>query len=187
MRRIVMVGVIALATSTSAFAEDERLPQSQALVGRFAGELMTALQDAIESGGPAAAIRVCGQQAPEIAATLSRQSGAHVSRVSSRFRNPQNAPDAWQLEALGQLRDMMPQTPAFPDPTALPDHFELDSRGGARYLKAIAIAPLCLTCHGETIAAEVADQLDEDYPFDRATGYRLGELRGAFSVDWPAP
>jgi len=27
--------------------------------------------------------------------------------------------------------------------------------------------------------------LQEEYPFDRATGYTLGKLRGAFSIVWP--
>ena len=179
--------MLVLALSAPAYAEDERLAQSRALAGQFAGELMTALQNAMAAAGPADAIEVCGRQAPEIAARLSRLSGAHVSRVSSRFRNPQNAPDAWQLEALERMRAVMSQTPTPPDPATLPERFELDDRGGARYLKAIAIAPLCLTCHGEAVTGEVAGQLDEAYPYDRATGYRLGELRGAFSVDWPAP
>ena len=49
---------------------------------------------------PAAAIDVCRSQAPEIASRLSRQSGANVSRVSSRFRNPQNVPAPWQAESV---------------------------------------------------------------------------------------
>jgi hypothetical protein len=150
---------------------------------------MGALKGAMEAGGPAAAIGVCREQAPQIAAKLSRRSGAGVSRVSSRFRNPLNAPTAWQREALGELQAAMPavQQSGMLDPASLPEHFEVDGRGGARYLKAIAIAPLCLTCHGEVVADGVAKQLGDDYPFDRATGYRLGELRGAFSVVWPAP
>lgn len=184
-----MLLLVALCSSVSVHAEEERLVQSRALVGQFAGELMGALKGAIETGGPAAAIGVCREQAPQIAGKLSRQSGAAVSRVSSRFRNPLNAPTAWQRDALAQLQADMPeiQQSAAPDPASLPEHFELEEQGGARYLKAIAIAPLCLTCHGEAVTADVAKQLGEDYPFDRATGYRLGELRGAFSVVWPAP
>ena len=178
--------ILAVLSNMSAQAEDERLAQSRMLVGQFAGELMSALQEALQTGGPAAAIGVCREQAPEIASRLSRQSGAHVSRVSDRFRNPQNAPTAWQLEGLDQLQAAMPEAPV-EGPAALPEHFEADGRGGARYLKAITIAPVCLACHGEVISVEVAEQLGEDYPFDRATGYRLGALRGAFSVSWPAP
>ena len=53
-----------------------------------------------------------------------------------------------------------------------------------RYMKAIAIpegAP-CLACHGEAIDAAVATRLRELYPSDKATGYKQGELRGAFTI-----
>ncbi len=170
-------------------AEDERLAASRALVGEFAAELSAALGGAIEAEGPAAAVAVCRDLAPEIASRLSRQSGTRISRISSRFRNPQNLPEPWQRQALDQLQNEMPDpaTRAFSDPAALPEQFAVDARGEARYLKAIAIAPLCLTCHGEQLSETVRGQLAEHYPHDRATGYQLGELRGAFSVVWPVP
>lgn len=171
-----------------ALADDpvnEKLADSRALVDSFAGELQQALQGAMTAGGPAAAIDVCRSSAPEIAARLSRVSGASISRVSARYRNPQSYPDTWQQEVLQDFSATLAADPA--TPIAQLEHFEVDRQGGARYLKAITIAPLCLTCHGETLDRSVADQLDTDYPHDRATGYRLGELRGAFSVVWPAP
>ena len=133
-------------------------------------ELQGALQSAMSTGGPAAAIGVCRDSAPAIAARLSRVSGASVSRISAKFRNPQNNPEPWQQTVLHQFESTLAA-----DPDAqigLLDHFEQDQQGGARYLKAIAIAPLCLTCHGERLAEPVAAQLDEDYPHDRATGYQ---------------
>lgn len=175
-----------VAASTFAAERDERLAASRALVAEFAGELMGELKWAIESGGPAAAIGVCRDMAPGIASRLSRQSGAALSRVSSRYRNPLNAPESWQQQALDAFAVAMPTGPQ-PDPLLLPEHFEVDEQGRALYLKAIPVASLCLTCHGEVLAEQVASQLGDDYPHDRATGYRLGELRGAFSVVWPAP
>ncbi len=178
------VAVLAMIATSSATAEEqERLAESRALAGAFGAELKGALTRAIDSAGVVAAIDVCRTRAPEIAARLSRESGARVSRTSTGFRNPQNLPEPWQVAALAGFAETMTTA----DSAVLPEHFELDDQGGARYLKAIATAPLCLTCHGETLAPAVVEQLAEDYPFDRATGYRLGELRGAFSVVWPAP
>jgi hypothetical protein len=172
--------------SPVAAEKDERLAVSRALVSEFAGELMGELKWAIESSGPAAAIGVCRDLAPGIASRLSRQSGAAISRVSVRYRNPLNAPEPWQLPLLAELAEAMPADP-IADPSELPEHFERDEQGGTRYLKAIPVAPLCLTCHGELLAEPVAAALAADYPHDLATGYVLGELRGAFSVVWPAP
>jgi hypothetical protein len=37
-------------------------------------------------------------------------------------------------------------------------------------------------CHGENITAEVQQALDQYYPDDTATGYHLGQIRGAISL-----
>ena len=48
--------------------------------------------------------------------------------------------------------------------------------------------PLCLKCHGQPereIAPSTMEVLRRLYPEDRATGFRLGELRGMWRVDLP--
>ena len=49
-------------------------------------------------------------------------------------------------------------------------------------MKAIPTAPLCLQCHGEAIAPPVAEKITKLYPEDKATGFREGDIRGAFVV-----
>ena len=47
---------------------------------------------------------------------------------------------------------------------------------------------LCLKCHGEPgkdIAPEHAALIDELYTEDQAKGFKLGQLRGAWRVDFP--
>jgi hypothetical protein len=51
-------------------------------------------------------------------------------------------------------------------------------------MKPIVTAPLCLTCHGETLAPGVAAAVESRYPQDRAVGFAAGDLRGAFHVSW---
>lgn len=154
-------------------AEDPRLAASRALAGEFAGRLQSALQQAMTESGPAAAIAVCRDQAPQIASELSRSSGARVSRTSRRFRNPGNAPEPWQQEVLEGFE------------SGQTGEFWAAAEGAGRYMKAIRAAPLCLACHGEALSAEVLDRLDADYPHDLARGYQAGDLRGAFSIVWP--
>ena len=67
------------------------------------------------------------------------------------------------------------------------EHLETTPSGAVRYMKAIPTGPVCLTCHGEEIAPEVEESLRTAYPHDRALGYGLGDIRGAFSITWPAP
>lgn len=56
-----------------------------------------------------------------------------------------------------------------------------------RLLKPIIIQGMCLSCHGseEQIPEPVKKQIANSYSDDLATGYKAGELRGAFSVKIP--
>jgi hypothetical protein len=45
---------------------------------------------------------------------------------------------------------------------------------------------LCLTCHGESLALDVADGIKRRYPQDEAIGFKPGELRGIFWLEFPA-
>jgi hypothetical protein len=56
-----------------------------------------------------------------------------------------------------------------------------------RYVKALPVQPLCLTCHGgrQSIPSAVQARLAAEYPHDRAIGYQSGEVRGAVSIKRP--
>ena len=49
-------------------------------------------------------------------------------------------------------------------------------------MKAIPTQQMCLGCHGSALSAEVQKVLDERYPEDQAKGYKVGQIRGAFSL-----
>jgi hypothetical protein len=132
-----------------------------------------------------AAIDVCHTRAPAIAARLSAESGARVGRTALRVRNAANAPDDLERAVLeqfaGELASGRVEGP-------LEAAFEIKRDAGIErhYLRAIPTEALCLTCHGETLAPELAAAIAREYPGDQATGFKLGELRGAFRVVWPA-
>lgn len=188
MHKILSGAIVASLLSTTACAGDlaGRVAASRAAVKAFATSLQGELGAAMRAGGPANAIRVCNSRAPAIAADISRQQGWQVGRTSLRPRNPQNAPDAWEA---GVLRQFEARKAGGESPAQL-EHFEVvssDGRQEFRYMKAIAIpkgAP-CLACHGSNIEPTVAGQLKKLYPQDRATGYKTGDLRGAFTIRQP--
>ena len=159
--------------------------QSRQLTMQLGGQLKAELSKAIAEGGPIAAIDVCYTRAPEIAAQLSQASGARVGRTAVRVRNPSNAPDELERAVLEQFAADLG---AGPVDRPLEAMFEI-RRGDAverRYMRAISTDALCLTCHGESLAPELAAVIARNYPGDQATGFKLGQLRGAFSVVWPA-
>ena len=52
-------------------------------------------------------------------------------------------------------------------------------------MKAIPPAGLCLACHGEQLDSVVKARLETLYPDDQALGYRVGDIRGAFTITQP--
>lgn len=163
-------------TDTGLTDEDPLLQQSRETTALFAAEMQSALQEAMASGGPVAAIDVCKETAPDIAARLSDRSGATVSRTSLKVRNPANRALDWQVAILEQ----------FEQAGTASEHFERMQDGSARYLKAIPTGAICLNCHGTVLPPDIRSKLDAAYPGDEARGYYLGDIRGAFSVVWPA-
>ena len=51
----------------------------------------------------------------------------------------------------------------------------------------IRLAAPCLRCHGpaEGIAPEIRAAIEKNYPHDKATGYKRGDIRGAFRYGFP--
>lgn len=149
---------------------------SEALVTTLGSQLKGALQ----SGGPVAAISFCKEVAiPMTEATSGRFAGVTIRRTTLQPRNPANAPDATDREILEQWIAEMGEKEEAPEPRVIWED------GTARYYRPLLIAEVCLNCHGDAsgFPPELASILAESYPEDEATGYALGDLRGAIRVD----
>lgn len=160
----------------------DRAAEGRAIAAAFGAELRAELQAAMAEGGPLAAIRVCNEEAPRIAGVAAELSGAEVGRTSSKVRNPANRPDAHQRQVLAEFADLFAADNIEPPPERL-DTLE---DGRVRFMSAIIMQPPCLACHGAELAPPVATAIATLYPEDEARGYGIGELRGAFSITWPA-
>lgn len=155
--------------------------QARDAVAEFAGALKAELTAAMQAGGPLNAIEVCHTRAPAIADAVSLGSGMQVSRVSLRNRNPGNAPTEWQAAVLRDFEGRLAAGETA-DTLSWQEIAQTDGPREYRFMKAIPTAPMCLACHGESLAPAVAEKIAELYPEDKATGYREGDIRGAFVV-----
>jgi hypothetical protein len=154
---------------------------AKAAIKQIAGALQSELKTAMQSGGPTAAISICNTRAIPITDKVSRQQGLNISRVSLRNRNPANAPNDWQMAVLETFQQ---QKSDGKDVTTLAWSETVDVGNGKefRFMKAIPTGEVCLACHGATLAPEVSSVLANLYPEDRATGFDVGDIRGAFVV-----
>jgi hypothetical protein len=161
--------------------------ESRQAVGALFKQLGGALKKEMEAGGPEAAVAVCRDLAPRITNQASLEKGWKVTRVGTRVRNPMiGTPDAWEQTVLGRFEQRLK---AGEKPEDI-EHSEIvDEPGGRyyRYMKAIGVQPVCTTCHGapESLPEGIKSALAKHYPHDKATGYSVGQLRGAFSIKRP--
>jgi hypothetical protein len=159
-----------------------RLASAHAAVKGLGETLKAQLVAAIKAGGPIAAVGVCRTIAPAIAEEKSRAHGLKVGRTALKVRNRDNAPDAFERRV---LEEFVRQIDSGADPAGL-EHAETVTEGGEtlfRYMKAIpTAAEPCLACHGSNLEPELRAEILRLYPEDQATGFRAGDLRGAFTV-----
>lgn len=178
---------IPLAASAEETDVAARQAAAKAAAQTLVAQLGDKLKQAQSTGGPQQAIGVCRDVAPQIAGELSRANGWRVTRVGTRVRNPMlGTPDAWEQEVLAKFQQRIA---AGGKPAEIAFGAVVDEPAGRyyRFMKAIPTQAACLNCHGDpaSIAAPVRAELRRHYPFDRATGYSEGELRGAISIKQP--
>lgn len=160
------------------------IDEGKGVIQAFFGDLKGELVKGMNKSGPVGAIEVCHKVAPGLAQAHSQMSGWQVGRTSLKVRNPDNAPDAWETAVLNEFES---RKAAGEDPMKLVKAAVVEENGRRifRMMKAIPTAEVCTKCHGEVLAPPVAAKLDELYPGDQARGFKVGDLRGAFTLKKP--
>jgi uncharacterized protein (TIGR01244 family) len=142
-------------------------------VGLFKAALGAELKAALKAGGPAKAITVCAERAPEIAAKMSDDT-LSIRRVGTRVRNTKTNTPTHAMKAV--MNSLTPDRPV---------HLGVVDGKEASVHALFIQAPVCLSCHGPSgsLGPEVTAELAARYPDDMAVGYAMGELRGAIVVE----
>jgi hypothetical protein len=185
----VAVTLAALVTLARA-AEAPTSSREYALARATANEVLAGTRALLEreyaEKGAAGALGACAQVALD-EARRHEQKGWRVRRVSTKYRNPADAPDRYEARVLREFAELGARGALRPEA----EHVEIvveKGRPTLRYLRPVFIgSPLCLNCHGAVADLEpaVRDSLRARFPKDRAIGYRMGDLRGAVSVAIP--
>lgn len=167
----------ALIVPSALSATELGIETSRAQAAGFLKELRLRLQAGMAES-PMAAIAVCQDEAPKIAERWSTEA-AIVRRTALRLRQPHNAAsEADQATMLAFSKRL-----AAGESASSVEEFSVTADGSMRYARALVTEAPCLVCHGETLAPAIAKTIGERYPADRATGFRLGDLRGIVVVE----
>jgi Protein of unknown function (DUF3365) len=162
-------------------AFEEAFIDARTVSNQLAEKVRGILLQEIGKAGYSSAVRVCSELAQEMTVLFNAQTGRQVRRISLKYRNPKNVPDAYEQRKLEELNILNQKK------ELLNEYSEIVEEHGKkylRYLKPLIVAPLCVTCHGpkENIPQEVKTILADRYPEDRATGFLVGDVRGAITV-----
>ena len=151
--------------------------EARGITQQFQKTLKHELQAAIKTGGLKKAVDVCSIRAPEIAEEITAETGWRIGRTSLKTRNQNNRPTAQEKAVLDEFESRK---------SAGEDLAKMEwwKQQGANmmYMKAIPMKGLCLSCHGMAVDASLKNHLKELYPLDTATGFKIGDIRGAFSL-----
>ena len=104
--------------------------------------------------------------------------------LPGRNRNAGQAADDWRLATLEQFQQAVDQGAAAAEQVSV-QRKDLPEGIALRMMRGIATEPGCLACHGSTVAPAVRDAIARHYPGDAATGFDVGDLRGALWVEVP--
>lgn len=157
---------------------DAKLSRYRNAINAFIEMARVEMRAALSEGGGLRAIEICYSKAAETTAKVSKEHGLNLKRTSLKTRNDRNIPDVWERE---QLQKFIERKQAGEDPAKIETGVVVVN-GKLRYMKAISLQDTCLGCHGEYVPDKLMDKIKELYPDDQSTGFREGDICGAFSI-----
>ena len=150
----------------------EMAMKTKAVMGKY---LVTAIQDR----GTEGAIEFCSTRAIQITDSMSKVLGSRIKRVAERNRNPLNKASAEELAYIREINASLARKES-PKP-----HLKETAETYTGYYP-ILTDQLCLQCHGDKktdIKPATRSIINRLYPGDKATGFKLNELRGIWVVE----
>jgi len=177
-------GAPALPPALSPTVQQAAVQRGQAIASETFALLSSNLQAALQSGGISNALPFCSLAASPLTAGMAEKHGVTLRRVTHKARNPAGQADAVELGVLRSFEAAL-ATSTNPPPPLVTNL----AAGQATFFAPIVLnKELCLKCHGESgrdITAENLALIRSLYPNDEATGFQLGQLRGAWRIDFP--
>ena len=131
----------------------------------------------MKAGGPMQALDFCSKEAYTLTEKVNKKlpKGVSVKRISLKERNPANQAqkdEAAVLEALAKLKSAN---------VILPKQVieKVDAHTYKVYKPLVINKKVCLKCHGDIQNKKLKAEIEKRYPADKATHYKMGDLRGA--------
>jgi len=131
----------------------------------------------MKAGGPMQALDFCSKEAYTLTEKVNKElpKGVSVKRITLKDRNPANQAqkdEAAVLEALAKLKSANVVLPKLVVQ-------KVDANTYKVYKPLVINKKVCLKCHGDIQNKQLKAEIEKRYPADKATHYKMGDLRGA--------
>lgn len=139
------------------------------------------MQEHMKKGGVMDALDFCSTEAYTLTDKVNSHlpSGITAKRVSIKYRNPANEPQADELKVLNSFQEMQITKKVLPEYIVQ----KVDEHTYKFYKPLTINNPVCLKCHGDISADKTLQTaIHEKYPTDKAINYKMNDLRGAVVV-----
>ncbi len=191
MKRVIVPMIVATSIYANSAESNATKPQMPPVVKKgvtaikmFGGELKKNVKAKFkEDKSGLEAVKFCSKEAKEIAKKVATKfpEGVTVRRVAIKNRNEANKPDSIDAEVLEQFQKDLENKTLAKKPKVV------DVNGTKRVYVPILVGKACLKCHGQNIDPKISEVLKKNYPNDKATGFKEGDLRGAMVAEVKEP
>ncbi|MBL4747183.1 MAG: DUF3365 domain-containing protein [Flavobacteriaceae bacterium] len=162
-------------------AQEEYLSKGKDISQKTFKLLSGNLMQQMQQGGPSQALPFCNLQAIPLTESIALQENVQLKRLSTLYRNIKNKPNVAEERILNTYNR------ALINGEKLSPVLMSSPTGKPQFYAPIIIGEKCLSCHG-TVGKEISLKTDSliktMYPKDLATGYKVGDLRGIWSIQF---
>ncbi len=183
----VFIGLLASSLLVSGFSiahDKEGIKEEVVEIGQKASKkllktLVGELKKAMSEGGPYKAVEVCSKKALKLTEKVAKEEGVEIKRTTFKYRNPKNAPDKYEKEALEYFEKSLKEKGTLPK-----YYVQKVNENEYRYYTPLKVKHVCLTCHGnpDHMDKKLLEKIKTLYPNDKALGYKEGDFRGVIRV-----
>lgn len=159
-------------------SESKYLKEGKTIAKTTFKVLSSNLKNAMAEGGIENALSYCNVNAMPLTDSLSNHYNVSIKRVSDKARNSLNTPTESEQKIIDDyLANIENRKPVLVK----------NEEGNPTFYAPIVAKSLCLSCHGivgESLLPENHEKIKLLYPEDKAIGYKEGDLRGIWSIEF---
>jgi len=164
----------------SSFSTDKKIAKKA--IKTLMKDMKKNFKSAMKKDGAVGAVNFCSNKAEEIIANVNKsfKNGVSIKRVTLKPRNPKDKANDSETAILTSLEGLQGNGVVLPKMLV-----QKVDKTHTRVFKPIIVQAKCLICHGtqDKLDPKAYEAIKAKYPNDKATGYKVGDLRGAFVVD----